>query len=66
MKHTSPSRLLVMLSVGGFAVWIAASQNPAIEPVRFEPGVGAAPYESAYPAPQVDRNAPPPETSPTF
>jgi hypothetical protein len=66
MSQALPSRLLVMLSVGALAIWIAAAQQSASEPARFEAPVGAAPYESPYPAPQVDRNAPPQEPAPTF
>lgn len=59
-------RVAVALSVGAFAGWIAASGEPASEPPRLAPPVAAVPYQSQYPAPQVDPTAPPQEPVPTF
>jgi hypothetical protein len=66
MREAFHRRVVVVLSVCGLAVWVAASAVQAPEPPRLAPAVTAVPYESPYPAPQVDPSAPPQEPAPTF
>jgi len=58
--------VVVALSAGVIAGWIAASEEPASTPPRHAPAVSAVRYESPYPAPRVDPSEPPQDPAPTF
>jgi hypothetical protein len=65
MREPLNRRVVVAVSVGVIAVWLAKPEQQAAAP-RPVPAMAATPYESPYPAPRVDPSQPPQEPAPTF